>query len=269
MNKLITMIIILAGSILLMHCSSSTGPEPDNRTELEKLLDLSPRIDREAELAAMWLSDDLVAPESLYLAIRDGYSRIRSKYGQEIPKVEEATFFYNRKPSKIELYMTDEAKQQIRNGTYTAWDSLNEILPLFEIDTQDITYGALNIIYLKFDKLLNPDRLLEYYANLEGIKWIYREIYTSIWDDPQNFLPWIVDGKLAFLVSTPILGEMGVPDNQFWYFKYTEGDYEYIGTFESTDSIWPDWWDEIKCAHINFNRFSMNYCDSIADLGGF
>ena len=268
MIKIFKILILTAVSILIVYCSSSTGPEPDTRTELEKLLDQTPRIDREAELAAMWLSDDLVAPESLYLAVRDGYSRIRSKYSNDIPMVEEATFFYNRDVSAIRIFMTAEGLSEIRSGSYTAWDSLNEMLNLNGIDTSGIMYTSYSGVKLLFNGRLNPDRLEEYYDTLENVEYANRLLIYTIWDDPQNFLPWIVDGKLAFLVSTPIFGQMEFPDNQFWYFKYIDGDYEYIGTFESTDSDYPDWWDEIKCAHINFNNYRMNYCDSISDLQG-
>ena len=269
MIKIFKILILTAVGILLVHCSSSTGPEPDTRTELEKLLDQSPRIDREAELAAMWLSDDLVAPESLYLAVRDGYSRIRSKYSNTIPKVEETVFLYNRGISKIKLYMTDEAREQIRNGTYTSWDSLNELLPLINIDTLNISYQSVNCVELHFDKRLNPDRLAEYFTDLDGVSSVSRDIYYSPWNVPQNFLPWIVDGKLTFLVNTPIIGPItGIPYNHFWYFKTVDNDFEFIGDFETTDSIWPDWWDEIHCAHHNFTNYSMNYCDSIAELQG-
>jgi len=261
-------IVILIGSVIIMHCSSSTGPEPDNRTELEKLLELTPRIDREAELAAMWLSDELVAPESLYLAIRDGYSQIRSKYSQTIPKVEEAVFFYNRDVSTIRFYMTDEGLDEIRNGTYTSWDSLNEIFSLIEIDTSGILFTNYNSVKLIFNGRLNPDRLVEYYDSLDGLEYATRSLIYTLFGSPQNFLPWIVDDKLVFLVNTPEVFPMEGDGNHFWYFKYVDDNYELIGDFSVADSIWPEWWDEIRCAHINFNYYSMDYCDSIDYLYG-
>ena len=260
MNIRTLAVIILGLVACLLQCSSSTGPKDDPNSAFQKLLDLTPRPDREAELAALWLSGELVAPESLYLQIRDAYSQIRSDYA-DVPLVSRGIEFAMREvEGNLIIDLNADAIARIRAGVFTEFDSLNTLLRIERVDTSGLSGSIYPHVKIYFKGRLHPRRLIEMYSQLDGV--LYADTYRT--QPPMsNFYPWYVDGELVFL-----LYYMGSPSfimidgEQYCYFKPDGNGYNLVGTFILKDLEIPEWWDEIKYAHCAF----MGYDDEVCDI---
>ena len=217
MKNILVIIILLAGSLFILHCSSSTGPEDNGEAELQKLLDLTPRIDREAELAALWLSGDLVAPESLYLQIRDAFSQIRSEYYYFFLIARRVGFELREEESHLILHLNSAGVDLIRGGNYSDFNELNQNLHAVNIDTSNINNSEDPYIEIYFEGCLHPERLREYYQDLDGI--IAAEAPDN-GDPGSNFYPWYVEGELTFLLyNSGYPGYVDYKYEQYYYFK--------------------------------------------------
>ena len=258
-HKIPVLILLISISALLLFCSKITDfGDTDGLSELERLLEQTPRADKEAELAALWLSDELLAPESLYQEIRDGLSIIRSNYGiWENFNPFSLHFQYNLVESMIFIRFTDSIVAQIRQGTYTGWDSLNTLYRVIEIDTS--WFSFIGSVKLYFKGRLNPEILARHYRQLDGVVGAEASSYGGDWS---NVYPWIVDGKLAFLFRQA-WGDCpcGCEYSHFWYFKKENGSYEFVGDFNSAiDSLAPEWWQKVKWAYCKFRYIPDEYC---------
>lgn len=267
---LIGMIIVLVVGISYSETGNRNTDATNDLSELKRQLEQTPRPDKEAELAALWLSDEIVAPESLYQQIRDGLSIIRSEYSDwDAHKIDPygkfdpygMHFRYRVEESRIKIGFTDSIVAQIRRGSYTEWDSLNALYRVTEIDTS--WFGKINpntgSVHLKFKGRLNPDSLVHYYSRLDGINWIQ---IIPVPGDFSNVFPWFVNHKLAFLFRDA-WGDCpaGCMYSRFWYFKTEYTAFKFIGNFTASyDSIAPQWWQEIKHAYCKFRGHSSETC---------
>lgn len=135
-------------------------------------LDLSatPMENEEAELAAMWLSGKLIAPERLYEQIKGDLTLIREQWSDSIPATN-IKFIPYYMASQFTVTFHEPYVQSILDGSYSSWDELNK---QFRLDTI-IAYGpfpSYSSFSLRFEGRLNPLKLIEYYEGLEGIKLI-------------------------------------------------------------------------------------------------
>ena len=261
MYKRTLAVILLIGLIIcIIQCSSSTGPEDDADSELNKLLNLTPRVDREAELAALWLSGDLVAPESLYLQIRDAYSQIRSEYNSFFLIQRRIGFEMQETESHIILHLDNNGVDLIRAGTHSDFNKLNQQLRTTELDTSNINNSEDPYIEVYFNGRLNPDRLIEYYQDVNFI--ISVEVPENS-DPGSNFYPWYVDGELVFLLyNSGYPGYVNYKYEQYYYFKPDNDSYYFVGVFDLVDEVIPEWWDEIKYVRCAFMGLGDNACDA-------
>jgi hypothetical protein len=258
-QRIVILIPLISIFALFLFCGKITDfADTDGLSELERLLEQTPRADKEAELAAIWLSDELLAPESLYQEIRDGLSIIRSEYENgEVLNPYGMYFQYNLVESRVHVEFSDSIITQIRQGTYTGWDSLNTLYRMTEIDTS--WFSFIDWVTLDFKGRLNPEILARYYGQLDGVIGAEASSYGGDWS---NIYPWIVDGQLVFLFRRA-WGDCpcGCEYSHLWYFKKENGSYKLIGDFNSSiDSLAPPWWQEVKQAFCKFRYIPEEYC---------
>jgi len=252
-NHLVKTIAILSFTLLLLaliifSCKRSTSPiikPPDNPDEWE-----TPRANREAEEAALWLSDSLIAPEYLYNKILYLLAAIREKYGEEIPQVQ-ITFTPPWVTSQLLLVLTEEAIQQIRAGEYHNLDYLNSALRLTSMDTTLLRAGP--IVLLIFEGRLHPKRLAELYEPVPSV------IYAGPnqrGGDRSNVYPWIIGGGLSYLFREA-WGDCpsGCIYSCYWYFEVTSSGIEYVGAWDPALEPEPDWWERAKRGMYHYRGY--------------
>jgi hypothetical protein len=252
---------LLVLAVVFASCDNGVGPGrgssgneggtsyPDSLKEMQQLLEQTPRPDTEAELAALWLSGGLVAPGELYTRLHKGFKELRKLYADSIPEVK-IPFIFPVEPSRIFLQLTRSAAEQLRAGTYTEWDTLNQIFRVTEIDTT-ILFSRHHYVWLEFQGFLHPAVVAEYYRNLKGVVLAGTNGYAGDWSCTY---PWIHGDRLTFLVRKA-WGDCpsGCIYSHFWYFKETDSGFALIGDWNSTMSAHPpQWWDEAKIAFLRY-----------------
>ncbi|MFH1373695.1 MAG: hypothetical protein ABII79_07870 [bacterium] len=203
----------------------------------------------EAELAAIWLSGELVAPDSLYRRLLWGFTTMREKYGQHIAEVA-IRFQFPVRPSVIDVKLTDSAAQQFLDGSYTEWDSLNNRFGLRHLDTGVCCFEHFHYVRLMFGGLQHPNVIAGEYRELEGIQNSGSSEHAE--GDWSNMYPWIANGKLTFLLRSA-WGDCpaGCMYSRFWYFVEEQDGLILVGKWEDVDIQSPPppaWWDEASVA---------------------
>ena len=220
--------------ITLLSCSRDSGTNPN---------DYEAGMTVEAQLAALWLTNELTPPMDVAQQIANDLENIRAQFGDSI-EIFNVGFLFPYWSGGIGVLLTEDAVSAIRTGTYTAWDAVNDSFDITEIDTLSINH---NVAYLNFQYLMNPVKVAAHYKDLEGIQYGFASSYMG---DYSNFYPWYVDGRLAYLFRYG-WGDClaGCQHSDFWYVKNFNGRYVIIGNFTTASSDpFPDWWDEIKLA---------------------
>ncbi|TFH64250.1 MAG: hypothetical protein E4G91_06410 [Candidatus Zixiibacteriota bacterium] len=257
-----TFLIILGVAVAISCSDHGTNTKSDDPLKwLKDQLSQTPRENAEAEWAALWLSDALVAPESLYVQIRDDLALLRQTYGDSIRELREIEFVPHIYPTIIGLSVTDSAFSAIRAGLYHEWDSLNQLYGVDSIET--INFGNLGyFVYLKSEKRLNADSLADYYRLLPGVLATGSDEFGGDWS---NIYPWRVGNQRTYLVR---LGSMDCPagciEERFWYFRMDGISIEYVGTFYrewiGELPVPPSWWEEAKTAYCKFRHWPSGNC---------
>lgn len=246
-------------AVLVSLCACSDNPctppveEADPLADFKALLAQTPRPDREAEEMALWISGDLVAPESLYTRLRDGLADLRYSYVPRVPELGLIRFISPYQTSSLTLKFDSTAAQRFLNDSYDDWDSLNSLLPL---DTVLIVFNG-DFLYwrwvvLLFEGRLNPEKLTEMYSELPGVELSDPSGYAG---DRSNLYPWIVADRLTFLLCYG-WGDCpaGCIYSRFWYFKETANGFELVGEFTHREQEPPEWWPEASesfCKYMN------------------
>ncbi|MCJ7497860.1 MAG: hypothetical protein MUO78_06970 [candidate division Zixibacteria bacterium] len=228
---------------LVLSCKNSLPTRPkDNPGQWE-----TPRMNREAEEAALWLSDSLIAPEGLYFKILHHLERIRAEYSDSIPQVD-INFWPPWMTNKLILMITEEAKDQIRTGQYHDLDSLNNVFHFVSMDTS--LFRWISIVVLSFEGRFHPERLAEVYEKISSV--IYGEP-NSFLGDWSNVYPWYSDNGLTYLFREA-WGDClsGCIYSRYWYFEVTNLGVRYIGTWYPGAEPKPDWWEQAKQGMIHF-----------------
>lgn len=207
----------------------------------------TPRENREAEEAALWVSDSLVAPENLYNAILNDLAVIRTKYGDDISEVQ-ITFVPPWVTSQIILGVNDEAKAQILAGKYHDLDSLNTALRCTGGPIRSVGMG--NSILLSFKGRLHPERLAELYKQVKSVVWAEPNRFAGDWS---NVYPCgSVDGRGYLFREAWGDCPSGCTENCFFYFKVKSSVIEYVGGWCTMVGPEPDWWSEVKPFWLRF-----------------
>jgi hypothetical protein len=128
--------------------------------------DLTPaQPDPEALAIALWLSHELKAPTDLYERVRSDLFLIREGFRDSIPAVD-LRFHEPWEPGRLILGFDQEYYQLVSDEQYRAWDSLNALFNMVQID---LSMPAFNMLKLKFDDGLNPEILAAAYEQLPGV----------------------------------------------------------------------------------------------------
>lgn len=252
-NFLIKIIILTALPFLLALFVSGCKNSPPTKVWDKPAVWNTPRENKEAEEAALWLSDCLIAHENLYDAILRDLASIRAKYGESIPQVK-ITFMPPWRSDQLIVGITDDAKQQIRAGKYHDLDYLNSMFQLVSIDTSLFRYTS--VIVPTFEGRYNPKRLAEIYKTVPSVTYAEPNGFGGDWS---NVYPWLLPEGLSYLFRE---GEGDCPSgcihNCYWYFRVPPSGIEYIGTWCPPSGLGnpePEWWWEAKQGMIRFRGY--------------
>jgi len=232
---------------LIVSCSKSTK-NPSRTDDTETPVDFSPKENEEAELVALCLSGELIAPDTLYDDVLHDLTAIRAEFGDTLQAVNAIEF---RPPwwrvSYLLMAFDESAAQLIADGQYHAWDQLNEYYHVTEIKI-----GGHGCVWLVFDGRLNPYRLAEQYEVLPGV--LYAEPNFRDGDGP-NVYARQTDLGFSYLFRYA-RGDCPVECtyNEYWYFVCEDDGPVFIGHWVFRHEPEPEWWQEAR-----LNR--EHYCD--------
>jgi hypothetical protein len=247
MKRMCVASIIIVISLVFLSCSSK-NPSDSNEVTLTD----------EAQLMALWLSDEEFVPRDLALEIQNKLAILREQFSEEIPQVNNE-FAYPAEPKIIGIALEADALEELRLGNYHEWDSLNQI---YGVDSIKISSLYPYSVTLKFKRHINTLVVYQQYENLPGIQYAFPNYFGGDWS---NIYPWMVEGRLVFLVRRA-WGDcpMGCINNIIWYFKYDNTQFVLIGKVEDYDEIdieYPAWWEEIKPAVCKYWFYSTEECE--------
>lgn len=234
---------LCAAAVLTASCSGD--PVKPRRADP---LDQTPRDNYEAEVIALALSGELVAPQDLYEEVRDGLDTLRSLYNDSIPELQRIYFSPCWMPGEVAGMLTEAATAEMRAGTFTGMDSLNAELRLQRMDTTSFSFRPEQIYFhLFFEGRLHPYRLVELYEVLPSVEFADPG-YACF--DGSAFYPWLIEGGISYLFRRGF-GDCpsGCINSEFWYFRVLGGtEVEYVGYWDPQAEPPPDWWDEARAA---------------------
>lgn len=211
----------------------------------------TPRADREAEEAALWLSGEHFAPADLYQTIHDDLAAIRTGYLDSIPSLA-VTFTPWWITSQVAVKFTDDARDRFLAREPNDVDSLNVVFHATHLDTFRLK-GTSYWTLIDFAGRQHPERLGEAYEAQDDVVWGEPNGWIGDWS---NVYPWRKGDGMTYLFRHGS-GDCpaGCIDNIFWYFRRANGVTEYVGTFDWWADPEPDWWDEAKVAYYTFRGF--------------
>jgi hypothetical protein len=246
-------------ALIILGAGCSDDPLIPHRTNTPDPLDQTPRPDYEAEVVALALSGELVAPQALYEEVRDGLERLRSLYFDQIPELQVIPFRHCWMPGEVSGMLTEAATAEIRAGIYTEMDSLNAALRLASIDTTSFSFRPNQLYFqLFFEGRLHPQRLSEMYGALPSVE------YASpgyVCFDRSGFYAHFLDGAIAYLFRRG-WGDCpaGCIFSEFWYFRIRGGsDVEYVGYWDPQSDPPPEWWPEARVSWC-VERSGFGWC---------
>jgi hypothetical protein len=235
------LVLLFASAFLLFFgCCGDSGINPNDNPTI---------ISEEAQLAALWLTNDFYPPLDIASNIDNDLELIRAKFADSLD-IFEQEFIFPAVPRSLTIGLSDSAVEAYRAGTYDAWNSQNDDFGLVAIDT--FFHGNnFNYAKLHFKDILNPYKLSSYYSGTEGVRYA-QPIY--LYGDFSNFYPWYVDGDISYLFRYG-WGDCpaGCIYSHFWYLKKINGEFEIVGDFITTyPESYPEWWSEISEAFRNY-----------------
>lgn len=244
----IALVAILVFSFII-GCSKSTKTETGNEGTERPPLDFTPKENQEAELIALCLSGELIAPDSLYEDVLDDLTAIRAEFGDTLQAVNAIEF---RPPwwrvSYLSMAFNESAAQLIADGEYHAWDELNEYYHV-----TDIKIGGHGLVSLTFDGRLHPGRLTEEYEVLPGV--LYAEPNFRDGDGPNVYAREAMDGLTYLFRNAWGDCPSGCTFNAYWYFIFEANEPVLVGYWPKYQGDpQPEWWNE---AELNLEH----YCD--------
>ena len=222
-------------------------------------------LDREAEEAALWLSNELTAPLELYETIHSDLAAIRAEYGAVIPNDYEyggpLQFTPWWLPSELIVYVTTELRDKVLAHAPNPLDSLNAGYHAVSMDPFKpiiTAYGWRTHIY--FAGRQHPKRLAEIYRALPGVNLAGVDGWIG---DYSNVYPWRIPGGMSYLFRNAF-GDClaGCMESHFYYFRRMGGTTEFVGWFRVYQDPYPAWWPEASDAFCAFEveKWGWPYC---------
>lgn len=170
-NRIAALNILMIVVALCVSCEECTAPAGTDQVcdddQQPYGLDETPRSDYEAEVIALCLSGELIAPEDLYQKVHNDLVYIRSTYGRMHRWLNSIHLIPPWVPSMICIKFNFSTGGQVESGTYHAWDSLNTALGVTEID--QFFPGNPQWWKLYFSGRKHPRRLADLYRDLPGV----------------------------------------------------------------------------------------------------
>ena len=235
-------------AVVVLTCDSSDPPafpgaNPNETAQLG-------RENAEAELAALWLSGELTAPEALYQSIKEDLLDIRAAYADSIAQLA-IEFFPPWEPSQVLVGFTQSGVEKLRAGNYPEFEELNDLFHLAELDTKFHWHSPLAI--LTFEGRQHPARIAAPYESLDDVRYAEPNGFVGDWG---NVYPWRLDDGMSYLWRDA-WGDCpaGCINSRFWYFRVTDAGIEYVGTFEKWVDPEPSWWGEAKAAYFRYRNW--------------
>lgn len=207
------------------------------------------RENAEAELAALWLSGELQAPEELYQSIKDDLSEIRAMYADSLAQLE-IEFAPPWAPSQVLVGLTESGVQKLRSGDFPEFEELNSLFHLAELDTK--LNWAAPVAVLTFEGRQHPARIAAPYAFLNDVSYAEPNGFSGDWS---NVYPWRLSDGMSYLWREA-WGDCpaGCINSRFWYFRVTGSGIEYVGTYRLGDDPEPPWWLEAKTSYFLYRN---------------
>lgn len=197
--------------------------------------ELSPtQPDPEALAMALWLSHELNAPSGLYERVRSDLILIREKFRDSLPGVD-LKFHEPWEPGRLILGFDQNSYQQISDGQYRAWDSLNVLFNMAQID---LSMPAFKMLKLEFEDGLNPEILADAYQQLPGVRFAVPNRFMG---ERSMLLPAeATDGRLLYFFRNA-WGDCpsGCLYSEYWVMTVLHGRVVYDGYY-TDQSFMPD-----------------------------
>ncbi len=231
--------------------SNKITPPEDPTARLRELIAQTPRADEEAEMAALWMCGELVAPESTYVEMRLALKRVRKEFGPSNFALYDLHFSHQWEIKRAYLLLSLQGMADYRSGVHYEIDSLNELLNGEVMDTTTFSFNGSFEVTIQFPGCLNIDSVQNMYLELPSVAAI--DHYGR--GDGPNVYPWrLQDGRLTLLFRDA-WGDClnGCIENHFRYFRISDVSVEYVGEYRPDyDSPPPDWWEEAKAGYYHF-----------------
>ncbi len=253
-KRFLSVIAVMLAAVMWLSCTSDS---PTSTAPLNQIPDLSqtPREDYEAEVAAMVVSHELIAPQWLYERISFDLESIRDVFGDSLP-VREITFVPLCYPSLITAKVdTLLLKDSLTRGIQI-FDSLSQLYRLRDSSSHIVTSVWLD---LWFQGVLNPCHLVELYSQVPGFKTIFPNPHLGSLPEIQILLR----GNTLLYCFHSGSGDCpsGCIHSRYYYFQTTQAPHRYkisyIGSYAPVlnhPELAPAWFDTALIA-----RDSTNY----------
>ncbi len=239
--RLLSLVVIIA---LLVACSEDrpTGPVPQpGFPDLDK----TPRPDAEAEMAALVVSGELVAPDSMYTRIHDDFLKIRGMLADTVPAVR----------IHYQSYWTPSVLIVKFDSTFFADTTLPRYREFQKLNAQyrlDSLSGSLDNWYvLEFHGRLHPARLIDAYKGIDGIISMGASVPPGDW--PDVYISPIGDTMRYFFREAWGDCFVGCAYSRYHYVRVAGDKIRYVDAYEPTygDSLTrPAWMDTMLVARL-------------------
>jgi hypothetical protein len=254
-------------ALLAAACSnieeSMTGIPAENVTDH---IPLASRSNYEAEVIALCLSGELIAPQDIYDWVDSDLTYIRSQYGDEYELLNSIRLVSPWVPGAILIKFDIENGAKVANGTYHAWDSLNAALGA---DYWERLFPQEDQWWeLYFTGIMHPKRLAELYLPLPGV--IYAEPLAIVYTF-HNVFPCFKTNEGCHQITYAFgrgRGDCwaGCLFDEYWYFVSDGSEVHFIGHwdyFEEPEigddyiSVVPDpfWLNRAKQNRADFKNY--------------
>ncbi|HEX2897880.1 MAG TPA: hypothetical protein VHP63_07525 [candidate division Zixibacteria bacterium] len=242
--KSVNSIVILTVVFLIVACQEKAmNPAIQDGPDFS----VTPMENQEAELIALHLSGELIAPVPLYRKVKKELEIIRNTWIDSIPEVGYRHTLYIR-PSLLQGGLSIALLDSIVSGTYTFWDSLNLYYGFDSISIRQVPMGdtVYNYYILHFKGRLNSCILQSAYSQLPGFEKV-KMVVVGVYGPT---LCASIDGDNVKYFFTNRYGDClrGCIYKDFYYFTVIQDQAVFHGSYldnvtSPPDSSRPNWVD--------------------------
>lgn len=164
--------------LLVLSCAMSCADHSTKPIDAEDDIH-APLPDREAEILALLMSGEIVAPLDLYETVLQDLESIRSAWCDTLPRICSIGPRTDWQIGILKLSVDFATYEAIRTGSYDAWDDLNERYDLDHVQFSDFCRPPCPFVTLYFTPLLNPDFLISEYEQLPGVQSAFKSYFVG------------------------------------------------------------------------------------------